>query len=76
MWRRVNTRFGFERVPNWQAGEARQLDGRSADAKRVAELELHGRIGRTRPQMYGPRTPEVLREIVEACADPDYGDSK
>jgi hypothetical protein len=53
------------------------LDTRSADEKRVNELMLALVIGRTRPQMYGPRTPKVMRKIISECPARlpwEYGD--
>jgi hypothetical protein len=52
----------------WRPGTQRDLDTRSADEKRLNELMLAGLIGRTRPMMYGERTPEVMRRIVMECS--------
>jgi hypothetical protein len=57
------------RPGNWTIGRTRQLDGRSADEKEIAELMLRGTIGRTRPMMYGERTPDVMRKIIAECRD-------
>lgn len=64
----------FVRVQNWTVGDVRQLAGRTELERQVAELELQMRIGRSRPQYAGPRTPAVMREIVQACGDPNFGD--
>jgi hypothetical protein len=49
------------------SASGRILDTRTADERRVSDLMLAMVIGRTRPMMYGERTPEVLRRIVSEC---------
>jgi hypothetical protein len=51
----------------WRTVARVNLDTRTADEKRVEELMLAMMIGRTRPMMYGERTPEVMRRIVMEC---------
>jgi hypothetical protein len=61
----------------WRTVAHVQLDPRSADEKRFEVLMLGLVIGRTRPQMYGPRTPEVMRKIISECPAQmpwEYGD--
>jgi hypothetical protein len=48
----------------WHTVACVELDTRTADEKRVEDLMLALVIGRTRPMMYGPRTPEVMRKII------------
>ena len=52
----------------WHTVAHVELDTRSADERRVEDLMLAMVIGRTRPQMYGPRSPEVMRRIVTECS--------
>jgi hypothetical protein len=54
------------RFQNVQAKEL-VADTRTADERRVSELMLAMVIGRSRQQMHGTRTPEVMRRIVEEC---------
>lgn len=52
---------------NWRVVWSRQLDTRTPLEKRFADCELAGLVGRTRPAIFGPRTPHVMKEIVAAC---------
>jgi hypothetical protein len=52
----------------WHTVAHVDLDTRSAAKKRVNEMMLAGMVGRTRPMMYGERTPEVMRRIVMECS--------
>jgi hypothetical protein len=51
----------------WHTVANVELDTRTADERRIEDLMLALVIGRTRPQMYGPRTAEVMRKIVTEC---------
>lgn len=61
----------------WRTAAHVELDTRSSDEKRFNELMLGMVIGRTRPMMYGERTPEVMRKIISECSTRlpwEYGD--
>jgi hypothetical protein len=62
-------RFRKTRSRKWQSVGSTELtaDRRDYNTRRVDELMLGMVIGRTRAQMHGTRTPEVMANIVREC---------